>query len=227
MPKPNAFVKIKTLVKWLQSLTQNLRGGSGWSSASVADSVSLSRGPRYFFAGQMRQVSGGVDVLPFWVESGQDERRRLIGLEGFVSCPLDGIVCLIVYHNVTWELIQTESSGENPTGQTLSTRTIFTGAELAGGSSIPQGVTATAELVRTEEDVFLVSQTNISVNVVPLATISRDGFVTHVVSNPAATAPGVAIKSVLPLFKINIEEPEPEPDPDPDPDPDPEPDPDT
>jgi hypothetical protein len=217
MPKPHAFVKIKTLVKWLQSLTQNLRGGSGWSSASVADSVSLSRGPRYFFAGQMRQVSGGVDVLPFWVESGQDERRRLIGLEGFVSCPLDGVVCLIAYHEINFEL----DDGF------LITRSVFTGAELAGGSSIPQGVTATAELVRTEEDVFLVSQTNLSVTIVPLATVSRDGFVTHVVSNPAATAPGVAIKSVLPLIKINIEEPEPEPDPDPDPDPDPEPDPDT
>jgi hypothetical protein len=217
MPKPNAFVKIKTLVKWLQSLTQNLRGGSGWNSASVGDSVSLSRGPRYFFAGQMRQVSGGVDVLPFWVESGQDERRRLIGLEGFVSCPLDGVVCLIAYHEINFEL----DDGF------LITRSVFTGAELAGGSSIPQGVTATAELVRTEEDVFLVSQTNISVTIVPLATVSRDGFVTHVVSNHAATAPGVAIKSVLPVIKINLEEPEPEPDPDPDPDPDPEPDPDT
>jgi hypothetical protein len=217
MPKPNAFVKIKTLVKWLQSLTQNLRGGSGWNSASVGDSISLSRGPRYFFAGQMRQVSGGVDVLPFWVESGQDERRRLIGLEGFVSCPLDGVVCLIVYHQINFEL----NDG------LLGTRIELTGAELAGGSNIPQGVTATAELVRTEEDVFLVSQTNISVTIVPLATVSGDGFVTHVVSNPAATAPGVAIKSVLPVVKINIEEPEPEPDPDPDPDPDPEPDPDT
>jgi hypothetical protein len=217
MPKPNAFVKIKTLVKWLQSLTQNLRGGSGWSSASVADSVSLSRGPRYFFAGQMRQVSGGVDVLPFWVESGQDERRRLIGLEGFVSCPLDGVVCLIAYHEINFEL----DDGF------LITRSVFTGAELAGGSSIPQGVTAIAELVRTEEDLILISQTNISVTIVPLATVSRDGFVTHVVSNPAATAPGVAIKIVLPVVKINIEEPEPEPDPDPDPDPDPEPDPDT
>jgi hypothetical protein len=207
MPKPHAFVKIKTLVKWLQSLTQNLRGGSGWSSASVADSVSLSRGPRYFFAGQMRQVSGGVDVLPFWVESGQDERRRLIGLEGFVSCPLDGVVCLIAYHEINFEL----DDGF------LITRSVFTGAELAGGSSIPQGVTATAELVRTEEDVILVSQTNLSVTIVPLATVSRDGFVTHVVSNPAATAPGVAIKIVLPLIKINIEEPEPDPEPDPEP----------
>ena len=218
MPRPHAFVKIKTLVRWLQTLTQNLRGGSGWNSASVGDSTALSRGPRYFFAGQMRLANGGVKVLPFWVESAQDERRRLIGLEGFVSCPLNGVVCLIVYHTVTFELIEGEAVGEGPKPQELTTRIVLADADLIGDSIIPQCMTATAELSRVDGSLILLNQTNQSINVVPLATIDTNGIVSHVISNPAATAVGVAIKNVLPLIDINIEEePEPEPEPEPDP----------
>ena len=64
---PRAFVKVGSLVKVLRGLSGKTRPGRGWSVSELGGEQWLSRGPRYFFAGQARRAGGGVTMEPFWV----------------------------------------------------------------------------------------------------------------------------------------------------------------
>ena len=189
---PRAFVKVGSLVKVLRGLSGKTRPGRGWSVSELGGEQWLSRGPRYFFAGQARRAGGGVTMEPFWVRVPGEVGFALKPLQGAVDVPVPGVVCA----RVTWE-IEWGPDANLPT--VLAGVTRVSSVELVGGSVPPAGMRSAVDYTITgvapDETVEILSAQPVAVAVVVLATLDERGLVTHVIP-PAGASVGEAVVDV-------------------------------
>jgi hypothetical protein len=204
MPRPNDFVRNSTLVKWLEGLLSQINGGKGWRQSELDDSQWLTQGPRYWFAGQIRRVSGQAETVPFWVKSTGDFSAPVTVVSGSVLCPLPGVICLVVSHEVEWTAV----------GSLLEQKVTLKSVRLASGLNPPAISVAKVEWQVVEGVARILSQQSDSTSVEILATIDISGRVSHVASTSTLglynSAIGRAIKVGPVLTEVILKEPEEE-----------------
>lgn len=199
---PRAFVKVGSLLALLRRLSGKVRPGRGWSVSELGGDQWLSRGPRYFFAGQARRSGGGVTMEPFWVRVPGEVGFALKPLQGEVAVPTPGVVCV----RVTWE-IEWGPDATLPTVLVGVTRVVA--VELVGAAAPPvarqSAVDYTISGVVPDEAVEIISAQPVAVAVVVLATVDASGRVTHVVPRGGAAVGDAVVDVELPPSLVFFE----------------------
>lgn len=174
-PRPKAFVKVGSLLALLKRLGGKVRPGRGWSVSELGGDQWLSRGPRYFFAGQARRAENGVTMEPFWVSAFGETGSKLKPLQGAVSVPMPGVI----FAKVTWEI----EFGPDPvlSDILIETARIQT-VEVLGAATVPTtraGAVDYTVTIGPPDVVNIISSQPQAVAVVVLATLDANGVVTH------------------------------------------------
>ncbi|MDH4474895.1 MAG: hypothetical protein QE274_00350 [Verrucomicrobiaceae bacterium] len=176
MVKPMAFVKVGSVLALLKRLGGRVMKGRGWSVSELGGDQWLSRGPRYFFAGQARRAEGGVTVEPLWVRAFSESGFTQIPVSGAVSVPVPGVIGVKVVWEVSWgpdEVL--------PTVLAEFVRVVSVSLEGAGAvvPSLRAAVDYTIVGTVPDEVVSVISSRSLAMAWVALATVDVNGVVTH------------------------------------------------
>lgn len=203
---PRAFVKVGSLVKVLRGLAGKTRPGRGWSVSELGGDQWLSRGPRYFFAGQARRAGGGVTMEPFWIRVFGGTGFTVRPFEGLVEVPVPGVVFVRVVWDIAWG-----PDANNPAE--LAGVSAIRSVEVVGATAPPPGVQSAVDYdvvgVPPNEEVVIVSAQPVAVGVVVLATLDERGVVTHVIPAGGASVGDAVVDVIQPpslIFRVGVPE---------------------
>jgi len=174
--KPDAFVRVGSVLALLRRLSGRVRRGRGWSVSDLGGDQWLSRGPRYFFAGQARRGAGGVTVEPLWVRAFNWEGFGQFPVSGAVDVPVPGVLGVRVEWVVEW-------AADPVFPAELARYERVVSVTLEGAAEVMPAVKAAVDynLVGTSPDevATVLSSQPRSVAWVALATLDANGVVTH------------------------------------------------
>jgi hypothetical protein len=176
MVKPDAFVKVGSVLALLRRLGGRVKKARGWSVSELGGDQWLSRGPRYFFAGQARRAEDGVTVEPLWVRVLSESGYAQVPVSGAVSMPLPGVLGVRVEWVVTF--------GPDVVVQTVLARSQrLVSVTLEGAADVVPSVRAAVDYEITgtfpDDVVSIISSRERAMAWVALATVDANGVVTH------------------------------------------------